>query len=59
MDIEPELLHQRVAVVTGGAGAIGMEICRMLLKAGMQVVLTARSQVRAEEAVSALEGQED
>lgn len=59
MDIEPELLHQRVAVVTGGAGAIGMEICRMLLKAGMQVVLTARSQVRAEEAVAALEGQED
>ena len=59
MEVEPELLHQRVAVVTGGAGAIGIEVCRMLLKAGMQVVLTARSQARAEEGVAALTGQED
>ena len=59
MDVEPELLHQRVAVVTGGAGAIGIEVCRMLLKVGMQVVLTARSQARAEEGVAALSGQED
>lgn len=59
MEAEHELLHQRVAVVTGGAGAIGTEICRLLANAGMRVVLTARGQEQAERAVAQIEAVSD
>lgn len=59
MEAEHELLHQRVAVVTGGAGGIGLEICRLLATAGMRVVLTARRQEQAERAVAQIEATSD
>lgn len=59
MEAEHELLHQRVAVVTGGAGGIGLEICRLLATAGIRVVLTARRQEQAERAVTQIEAASD
>ncbi len=59
MEAEHELLHQRVAVVTGGAGGIGLEICRLLATAGIRVVLTARRQEQAERAVAQIEASSD
>jgi NAD(P)-dependent dehydrogenase (short-subunit alcohol dehydrogenase family) len=59
MEAEHELLHQRVAVVTGGAGGIGLEICRLLATAGMRVVLTTRAQEQAERAVAQIEATTD
>ena len=59
MEAEHELLHQRVAVVTGGAGGIGQEICRLLATAGIRVVLTARRQEQAERAVTQIEAVSD
>jgi NAD(P)-dependent dehydrogenase (short-subunit alcohol dehydrogenase family) len=59
MEAEHELLHQRVAVVTGGAGGIGLEICRLLATAGIRVVLTARRQEQAERAVAQIEATSD
>lgn len=59
MTVESELLYQRVAVVTGGAGAIGLEICRLLAAAGMRVVLTARSHAQAAQAAGVLQQEAD
>lgn len=45
-------LHGQVALVTGGAGGLGQEICRMLLGEGVTVVI---GDVRAEETGRAVE----
>jgi NAD(P)-dependent dehydrogenase (short-subunit alcohol dehydrogenase family) len=37
----------RVALVTGGARGLGVEVCRQLAQAGMTVLLTARDEERA------------
>ena len=37
----------RVALVTGGARGLGIEVCRQLAQAGMTVLLTARDEERA------------
>ena len=46
----PPPLARRVAVVTGGAGAVGVGIARQLLAAGAQVVLTDVSEPALERA---------
>jgi len=48
-------LKDKVAVVTGGGGGIGSEICRTLAEAGASVVLTyRRSKEQAEEVAAGL-----
>lgn len=48
----------RVALVTGGNRGIGHEVCRQLARDhGYHVVLTARSQDKADEAAQALQGE--
>ena len=47
----------KTAVVTGGAGGIGTGICRILARAGGNVVIIGqRSEEKLESAVSALPG---
>ena len=46
----------RVALVTGGNRGIGLEICRQLARAGLQVVVAARSEADAKEAAEGLTG---
>ena len=45
-------LRGQVALVTGGAGGLGQEICRMLLGEGATVVI---GDVRAEQTARAVE----
>jgi NAD(P)-dependent dehydrogenase (short-subunit alcohol dehydrogenase family) len=47
---------QRVALVTGGARGLGVEVCRQLAAAGLTVWLTARSLDRAAEVAEGLDG---
>jgi NAD(P)-dependent dehydrogenase (short-subunit alcohol dehydrogenase family) len=47
-------LDEKVAIVTGGAGAIGRVVARGLAEAGARVVLASRNAESAEEAVRAL-----
>ncbi|MEM9068203.1 MAG: SDR family NAD(P)-dependent oxidoreductase [Myxococcota bacterium] len=47
-------MPKQIAVVTGGRRGLGLETCRRLARAGMHVVLTARSQDRAAEGAEAL-----
>lgn len=46
--------REAVAVVTGGARGIGVEVCRQLADAGLEVWCTARSQAAAERVASSL-----
>jgi NAD(P)-dependent dehydrogenase (short-subunit alcohol dehydrogenase family) len=47
---------QRVALVTGGARGLGVEVCRQLAAAGHTVLLTARDERRAAAVAEQLEG---
>jgi NAD(P)-dependent dehydrogenase (short-subunit alcohol dehydrogenase family) len=47
----------RTALVTGGNRGIGLEACRQLARAGMNVVLAARDSQRGEEAAQELRGE--
>ena len=49
----------QVALVTGGARGLGVEVCRALARAGMTVWLTARDGGRAEAAAAEMEGEGD
>lgn len=52
-------LSDKVAVVTGGGGGIGSEICRVLAQAGARVVITHRGgsgQAKAQTALASLAG---
>ena len=46
--------NKRIALVTGGNAGIGLETCRGLLQAGFHVILTARSQSKANAAIEDL-----
>jgi len=48
------VLSGKVVLVTGGAGAIGFEICAQALEAGATVVVNSRKQDRCEAAVARL-----
>ena len=55
--MQPDSMKGKVAVVTGGSGGIGSEICRHLAQAGATVVLTYRNgKQAAERIVPALAG---
>jgi len=47
----------RTALVTGGNRGIGLEACRQLARAGMNVMLAARDSQRGEEAAQKLRGE--
>ena len=47
-------LHNRVAIVTGGAGLLGSEFCRTLVEAGAEVVLADIDQEASEAAADRL-----
>jgi NAD(P)-dependent dehydrogenase (short-subunit alcohol dehydrogenase family) len=49
-------LNGRKAVVTGANGGLGLETARALAAAGAEVVMAARNQEKAEEAVSDIRG---
>ncbi len=49
----------RVAVVTGGASGLGLEVARELAARGMRVVLTARTRAKAEAAARTVAGTVD
>ena len=48
------LLHNKIAVVTGGSGGIGLAICEALGAESCEVVIADICQDRMEEAVSHL-----
>ncbi len=48
-----------MALVTGGARGIGLEVCRILAAEGMTVLLTARDAARAADAAASLSGDGD
>jgi NAD(P)-dependent dehydrogenase (short-subunit alcohol dehydrogenase family) len=54
-----ESWNGRVALVSGGARGLGVEICRQLAGAGMTVWLTARDAERAEQVAGELAGDGD
>jgi len=55
--MQPQPLQGQVAVVTGGSGGIGSEICRHLAQAGCTVVFTyRRGKHAAEQLIAALPG---
>ena len=55
--MQPQPLQGQVAVVTGGSGGIGSEICRHLAQAGCTVVFTYRKgKHAAEQLIAALPG---
>ena len=45
---------KKIALVTGGNAGIGFETCRGLLDAGFHVILCARTQSKADDAIAAL-----
>ena len=45
---------KKLALITGGNAGIGLETCRGLLQAGFHVILTARSQSKANAAIDNL-----
>ncbi len=47
----------RIAVVTGGNRGIGLEICRQLGRLGLEVVLTARDEVKGHAAAKQLDAE--
>jgi NAD(P)-dependent dehydrogenase (short-subunit alcohol dehydrogenase family) len=49
----------RVALITGGARGLGVEVCRQLAQAGMTVLLTARDEERAAAAAAEIAGDGD
>ena len=49
-----ERLHGKVAIVAGGAGGIGSEICRRFLEEGAVVICADRSRSRGEDVVRRL-----
>lgn len=53
-----DLLAGKVAVITGGAGVLGMAMARTLLQFGCQVMLSDLSQERLEEAIDSLNASE-
>jgi NAD(P)-dependent dehydrogenase (short-subunit alcohol dehydrogenase family) len=54
-----ESWNGRIALVSGGARGLGVEICRQLAEAGMTVWLTARDAERAERVAGELSGAGD
>ena len=44
---------QRTALVTGGSKGIGYGVAEVLIKAGIRVAITSRSQENADEAAAA------
>jgi NAD(P)-dependent dehydrogenase (short-subunit alcohol dehydrogenase family) len=54
-----ESFSGRIALVSGGARGLGVEICRQLAEAGMMVWLTARDAERAERVAAELGGAGD
>lgn len=52
-----DLLHDQVALVTGGATGIGNEICRVLGGHGARVTLVSRKRVNLEAAVHELQAE--
>lgn len=53
----PDVLKGRVALITGGAGGIGLEIATLYARLGAHVVVASRNQERMDGAVASLEKQ--
>ena len=52
-------LNDRVAIVTGGAGGIGKEICKCLIGEGAKVVMADLSQASATTAIGEINSDND
>ena len=50
-------LTGKTALITGGAGYLGTAFSNALAECGARVILTSRTQARAEEAIAALPGE--
>ena len=50
-----QIQEKRVAVVTGGNGGLGIELCRQLAQRGYSVILTARKKESATRTISKLQ----
>ena len=55
--LEPAPLAGKLALVTGGARGLGLEISRQLAALGAEVIVTARNEARAEAAAAGLRGE--
>ncbi|WP_454689710.1 SDR family oxidoreductase [Achromobacter aloeverae] len=53
----PDILQGRVALITGGAGGIGLDIAQAYGRLGAKVVLASRSQERLDQAAGQLAGE--